>query len=59
LDPESGKCVWTNAQLAIPFKKLEEAIKSAQEGRFHPDREKDELTEALRNPEHPGRTQQN
>ena len=27
-----------------------------QEGRFHPDREKDELSRALGNPEHPGRT---
>ena len=26
LDPESGKCVWTKAQLAIPIKKHEEAI---------------------------------
>ena len=26
LDPGSGKCVWTNDQLAIPIKKLEKAI---------------------------------
>ena len=56
LDPNIGKCVWTKAQLAIPVNKLEEAIQAVQEGRFHPDREKDELTEALGNPEHPGRT---
>ena len=56
MEPESGKCVWTKAQLAILVKKLEEAIKAAQEGRFHPDREKDELTEALGDPEHPRQT---
>jgi hypothetical protein len=44
------------AQLVIPVKKLQAAIKAAKEGRFHPDREKDELKEALGNPEHPGRT---
>ena len=56
LDPESGKCVWMNDQLAIPIMKLEEVIKAAQEGTFIPDREKDELTEALGNLEHPGQT---
>ena len=54
LDPETGKCVWTKVQLAIPFKKLEETIKKSLEGTFVPDREKDELSEALGNPEHPG-----
>ena len=56
LDPETGKCVWTEEQLAIPIKKLQDAIKEVQEGTFNPDREKDELTQALGNPEHPGRT---
>ena len=27
-----------------------------REGRFHPDREKDEVSKALGNPKHPGRT---
>ena len=49
-------CVWTDEQLAIPIKKLQEAIKPVQEGMFIPDREKDEMTEALENPEHLGRT---
>ena len=37
--------------------KLQDYITAAQEGTFVPDREKDELTMALGNPEHPGRTQ--
>ena len=36
--------------------KLQKAIKEVQEGTFVPDRENDELTRALGNPEHPGRT---
>ena len=56
MDPESRKCVFTKAQLETPVKKLEEVIKETQEGRFHPDREKDELLKALGNPKHPGQT---
>jgi hypothetical protein len=56
LDPETGKCVWTDEQLAIPVSKLKKYIKKALEGTFIPDRENDELTMALGNPEHPGRT---
>ena len=56
LDPDTGKPVWTKEQLATPIKRLQEVIEAAQEGRFHPDKEKDELTEALGNAEHPGRT---
>ena len=40
----------------IPVKKLQQYIEVAQQGTFVPDREKDELTMALGNPEHPGRT---
>ena len=57
MDPESGKCVFMKAQVKTPVTKLQEAINEAQEGRFHPDREKDELSKALKNPKHPGRTQ--
>ena len=53
---ETGECRWTDEQLAIPVKKLQEYIIAAQKGTFIPDSEKDELTEALRDPEHPGRT---
>jgi hypothetical protein len=56
LDPETGKCVWTDEQLAIPISKLKKYIAAVLEGTFIPDREKDELTAALGNPEHPGRT---
>ena len=56
MDPETGKCVYTKEQLETPVMKIQEAIKDVQEGRFHPDREKDVLSRALGNPEHPGRT---
>ena len=56
LDPETGKCVYTKEQLQTPVIKIQEAIKDVQEGRFLPDREKDKLSRALGNPEHPGRT---
>src|SRR4051812_46927163 len=56
LDPVTGKCIRTDEQLDIPLKKLRYYIDAAQKGTFLPDRENDELTKALRNPEHPGRT---
>ena len=56
LDPVSGRCRWTDEQLAIPVTKLKHYIDAAQQGTFVPDRENDELTMALGNPEHPGRT---
>ena len=56
LDPVSGRCRWTDEQLAILVKKIQHYIDAAQQGTFVPDREKDELTMALGNPEHPGRT---
>jgi hypothetical protein len=56
LDPETGECVYADHKLAIPIERIEKAIKEIVEGRFHPDREKDVLTKALGNPEHPGRT---
>ena len=36
--------------------RLREAMQAVAEGKFQPDRERDELTYALGNPEHPGRT---
>ena len=40
----------------IPVKKLKHYTDAAQQGTFVPDREKDDLTMALGNPEHSGRT---
>ena len=42
--------------MEIPVKRLKQYIEAAQQGTFVPDRENDELTMALGNPEHPGRT---
>ena len=56
MDPVSGRCHWTDEQLAIPVKKIQHYIDAAQQGTFVPERENDELTMALGNPEHPGRT---
>src|SRR5664279_6447121 len=39
-----------------PQKDLVTAIAEVREGKFHPERENDELTKALGNPEHTGRT---
>ena len=54
MDHETGKCHWTDEQLAIPMIKLQKCIAAAHEGTFVPDRENDELSEALGNAEHPG-----
>ena len=56
MDPVTGKCIWTNDQMDIPVRKLKQYIEAAQQGKFFPDRENDELTMALGNPEHPGQT---
>ena len=56
MDPETGKCVWTDEQLEIPVNKLQKNIVAAQQGTFITDRENEELIEALGNPEHPGWT---
>jgi hypothetical protein len=55
LDPATGKII-ALASLEKASEELLKAIKAAQEGEFHPDRENDELTRALGNPEHGGRT---
>ncbi|XP_073360097.1 uncharacterized protein [Aegilops tauschii subsp. strangulata] len=54
LDPETGKCIYTKDQLATPIKALQDAFKDMQDGKFHPDRENDELTRSLGNPKHSG-----
>ena len=55
-DMETGKLIAKKPQIAEPLDELRKAIKDAQEGRFKPDRENDELTKALENPEHTRRT---
>jgi hypothetical protein len=44
------------AKNPLPIDALRSASKDVEEGRFHPEREKEELTRALGNDEHPGRT---
>ena len=55
LDPKIGQ-VLKKACLKGAEQKLLDAIEDARKGVFTPNRENDELTRALGNPEHPGRT---
>ena len=55
LDPKTGK-VLKKASLKGAEDKLLVAIEEARMGVFTPNRENDELTRALGNPGHPGRT---
>ena len=55
MDPLTGDCIYgPNIQRAA--QRLQETIQAAAERTFQPDRERDELTYALGNPEHPGYT---
>ena len=55
LDPLTRDCIY-GPKIQLAAQRLQEAIQAAAEGIFKPDRERDELTYALGNPEHPGRT---
>ena len=55
-DLKTGQLIAKKPQIVEPLAALREAIKDRKEGRFKPDREKDELTKALGNDEKPGRT---
>ena len=57
LDSE-GKCIYNrrHEENPLPIDDLRDAINDATEGRFQPDRDNDELTRALKNKEHYGRT---
>ena len=55
LHPQTGECVHRN-KIFKPTDDLIKAMADAQAGLFWPDRENDELTRALGNPEHTGRT---
>ena len=56
LDPLTGKCVFTKKILETPIAALKQAVADVRDGKFHPDREKDELSRALGNKEHKGRS---
>ena len=55
MDPKTGEII-EQASLKEASDALPEAIEEARTGVFQPERENDELTRALKNPEHPGRT---
>jgi hypothetical protein len=53
-----GFCIYTqrHRENPLPIEAFRNAAKEVEEGKFRPEREKDQLTRALGNPEHPGRT---
>ena len=55
MDPLTGACIY-GPKIQLAVQRLQEAIQAVAEGTFQPDRERDELTYALGNPYHPGRT---
>ena len=55
LDRKTWKII-EQASLKEASDALLEAIKEARTGAYQPERENDELTRTLKNPEHPGRT---
>ena len=55
LHPETGMRVHRN-QVFTPTEDLVQEMADAQAGVYRVDRENDELTRALGNPQHPGRT---
>ena len=55
LDLETGECIF-GQKIQQVDRRLQEAIQAVSQGTFQPIREKDELTYALQNPEHPGHT---
>ena len=54
----TGDCIY-GSKIQLAAQRLQEAIQAAAEGTFQPDRERDELTYALGNLEHLGRTRGN
>jgi hypothetical protein len=53
-----GLCIYTqrHKENPLPIEAFRNVAKEVEEGKFRPEREKDQLTRALGNPEHPGRT---
>ena len=54
MEPLTGDCIY-GPKIQLAAQRLQ-VIQAAAEGTFQPDRERDELTYALGNPEHLGRT---
>ncbi|RLN15652.1 hypothetical protein C2845_PM02G13250 [Panicum miliaceum] len=50
-----GKVVFENPTTAEIYERLEKIVEDQKQGRFQPDREKDQLTTAIGTPEHSGR----
>ena len=55
MDPHNGALVW-GQEISQAVERLVRAREVVQSGEFRPNREKDELTYALENPEHGGCT---
>ena len=53
-----GHCIYTprHQENPLPIEAFRNVAKEVEEGKFRPEREKDQLARALGNPEHPGRT---
>ncbi|KAK1669783.1 hypothetical protein QYE76_057942 [Lolium multiflorum] len=53
-----GLCIYTqrHKENPLPIEAFRNVAKEVEEGKFRPEREKDQLTRALGNPEHSGRT---
>jgi hypothetical protein len=54
-DMQTGKLI-QKKEISEPVTALVTTIAEVRDGKFDPDRENDELTKALANPEHTGRT---
>ena len=54
-DPDTGALVW-GQEISRAAERLVRAREAVQSGEFRPNREKDELTYTLENPEHGGCT---
>ena len=55
MDPLTEACIY-GPKIQLAAQRLQEAIQAVTNGTFPPDRERDELTYALGNPEHLDRT---
>ena len=56
MDPKTGKVIIKASLKGAFAPSILNAIDDTRNGIFIPERQNDELTRALKNPEHPGRT---